>query len=203
MRQLRSKRNLHLLLLLQLIKNQHQVRSQQLLSLALNQLHALVLHPLPLGLTQRLNPPNRRNNRISLNVLNPSERQPVHQMHVPCLTVPTDRVMEGCQTGLNLWMTDAPDMAITLGHLITPWAMDATMVLSKENYHLDHLPMNRSVALHIATVEFHENLSGQTDMGVCVLHTMASMGDQTWIACPAKVQVANDQVLKRTQTVPS
>ena len=170
------------------------MRSQQLLSLALNQLHALVRHPLPLGLTQRLNPPNRRNNRISLNVLNPSERQPVHQMHVPCLTVRTDRVMEGCQTGLNLWMTDAPDMVITLGHLITPWAMDATMVL----------PMNRSVVLHIATVAFHESLSGQTDMGVCVLlHMMASMGDQMWIAFPAKDQVANDQVLKRTQTVPS
>lgn len=103
--------------------------------------------------------------------------------------------MEGCQTGLNLWMTDAPDMVITLGHLITPWAMDATMVL----------PMNRSVVLlHIATVAFHESLSGQTDMGVCVLlHMMASMGDQMWIAFPAKDQVANDQVLKRTQTVPS
>lgn len=177
------------------------MRSQQPLSLALNQLHALVLHPLPLELTQRLSPPNRRNNRMSLNVLNLSERQPVHQMHVPCLTVPTDRVMEGCQTGLNLWMTDAPDMVITLGHLTTPWVMDATTVLSKVNYHLDHLLMNRSVVLHIATVEFHESLSGQTDLGVCVLHMMASMGDQMWIACPAKGQVANDLVLKRTQTV--
>ena len=171
------------------------MRSQNLLRLALNHLHALVLHPLPLELTQRLNPPNQRNNRMSPNVLNLSERHPVHQMHVPCLTVPTDRAMEGCQTGLNLWMTDAPDMVITLGHLITPWAMDATMVL----------PMNRSVVLlHIATVAFHESLSGQTDMGVCVLlHMMASMGDQMWIAFPAKDQVANDQVLKRTQTVPS
>ena len=112
--------------------------------------------------------------------------------------------MEGCQTGLSLWMTDAPGMVITPSHLITPWAMDATMVLSKENCHLDHLPMNRSVVLHIATVEFHESLSGQTDMGVCVLlHMMASMGDRMWIACPAKDQVANDQGPKRIQTVPS
>lgn len=167
-----------------------------LLNQQLNQLHTLSLRPHPLLLSPRSNLRSRENKQKPPDVLSTSGL-PALLILVHCLTVLSDKAMEGSQTDLISSMTDARVILIIVDHSTLLRAMVAVMVLSKGTYPPDRFQTIRPVVLRIVMVDFPRSLIGLTDMDACVHHRMLFMDG------PKHHQVAQGQVPRHTLTVSS
>lgn len=152
--------------------------------------------PAPAASQPEVQPEEQENKQKPPDVLSTSGL-PALLILVHCLTVLSDKAMEGSQTDLISSMTDARVILIIVDHSTLLRAMVAVMVLSKGTYPPDRFQTIRPVVLRIVMVDFPRSLIGLTDMDACVHHRMLFMDG------PKHHQVAQGQVPRHTLTVSS